>query len=699
MDARGTGMKRILIVEDEALVAISIRKKLEKNGYEVIDISTSGEEALRACNGQRPDLVLMDIKLKGDMDGIEAAERIREMHDLPVIYLTAFSNVEILERAKISAPYGYIVKPYNDRELFSNIEIALYKHVLESRLKESEERYRLIAENSSDIIFQMGRDLVITYVSPAVLPILGYGPEELVGKLITDLFPESSSQELKLEEIISGQSVGLIDLLLKARDRGPRYLELNLTPILSENTVTGVQGTARDVTERRLQDMRQKLALAILDMLNRIRNTGDVVRGIVKLIREHAGFDAVGVRLKENGVYPVYEQCGYGSEQLAAEECKSPLTQDGMVRCLCGIVIKGMREHSPEFFTAGGSFFSNSFVEYLERYGRDRLPGKALCGIYGSVAIIPLISDGQVVGVLHLSDGRRNMFEPESVPFFEGIAASIGVAVEQERARIELRKSLAEKERLLKKEKKVITRERELQREIMNAIQSERQRIGRDLHDGLGQNLTAIAFLSEALSRKLAGSENVGTAENVGIANNSGTAELEEINTMISNAIMQTRLIAKMLSPVPIERDGLVTALEGMAANISRLYRIPCRVRRNNGFDVKDDIVAENLFYIATEAVNNAIKHGAPQNVDIILTQEGPRFVLEVRDDGMGMKTAHDIQGGLGLGIMKYRAMMIHADFAVEAGSGRGVAIRITCNGPSARDGAEESSGYKERRI
>ncbi|MEA1984523.1 MAG: response regulator [Euryarchaeota archaeon] len=125
----------ILVVEDEAIVAMSIKKALEKDGYSVSSIATSGEEAIKKADLLYPDLVLMDILLKGDMDGIEAAGTIREKFDIPIIYLTAHTDEETLERAKATQPYGYISKPFKEEDLRANIEIALHKHENEIRLK------------------------------------------------------------------------------------------------------------------------------------------------------------------------------------------------------------------------------------------------------------------------------------------------------------------------------------------------------------------------------------------------------------------------------------------------------------------------------------------------------------------------------------------------------------------------------------
>ncbi|MGZ4856738.1 MAG: methanogen output domain 1-containing protein [Methanobacteriaceae archaeon] len=119
---------RILVVEDEAIVAMGIKEKLEDLGHEVVDIVFNGEEAVEKAIKIEPDLILMDIILKGDMDGIEAASEIRNRLDIPIIYLTAYSDEEILKRARMTEPYGYILKPFNNSELNANIEMALYKH-------------------------------------------------------------------------------------------------------------------------------------------------------------------------------------------------------------------------------------------------------------------------------------------------------------------------------------------------------------------------------------------------------------------------------------------------------------------------------------------------------------------------------------------------------------------------------------------
>lgn len=129
---------RILVVEDELIIAKGIEKRLKAQGYTVTNLVSSGEEAVEAALETLPDLILMDINLPGSMDGVAAAEKIRLLADIPVIFLTAYTDSDTLARAKITEPFGYIVKPFQDITLKSSIEMALYKHCMESRLRRSE---------------------------------------------------------------------------------------------------------------------------------------------------------------------------------------------------------------------------------------------------------------------------------------------------------------------------------------------------------------------------------------------------------------------------------------------------------------------------------------------------------------------------------------------------------------------------------
>lgn len=123
---------KILVVEDESIIALNIKKKLKSFGYTVPAIVTTGEEAVKMAEITFPDLILMDVRLKGEMDGIDAADEIRKRFGIPIIFLTSYSDNEVLERAKRTEPYGYIVKPFKANDLHSNIEIALYKFEMEN---------------------------------------------------------------------------------------------------------------------------------------------------------------------------------------------------------------------------------------------------------------------------------------------------------------------------------------------------------------------------------------------------------------------------------------------------------------------------------------------------------------------------------------------------------------------------------------
>lgn len=150
---------RILIVEDEDIVAGEIQSVLTHLGYPMAERVVSGEEALAAVETNLPDLVLMDITLQGGMDGIQAAELIHERFDLPVVYLTAHDDENTLQHAKVSDPFGYILKPFKQRELHVAIEIALYRHHTERRLRELNRQLQEVSQHKSDFLANMSHEL------------------------------------------------------------------------------------------------------------------------------------------------------------------------------------------------------------------------------------------------------------------------------------------------------------------------------------------------------------------------------------------------------------------------------------------------------------------------------------------------------------------------------------------------------------
>lgn len=185
-----TAKGRVLVVEDEAILAMNIEKMLQKLGYAVAASTASGEEAVRQAAHQKPDLVLMDIKLGGHIDGVEAAEQIQSRLDIPVVYLTAFADDETLRRAKITSPFGYLLKPFKASDLQVALELALYKHKIEQRLRASEAHYRSLFEGIPLGLFRTTPAGQLVDLNPALLQLLGNPPPSRVAQLnIGDLFP------------------------------------------------------------------------------------------------------------------------------------------------------------------------------------------------------------------------------------------------------------------------------------------------------------------------------------------------------------------------------------------------------------------------------------------------------------------------------------------------------------------------------
>lgn len=149
------GATNIVVVEDESIVSKDIQQSLKKLGYTVVGAASTGEKAVELVDEHKPDLVLMDIMLKGQMSGIEAAGMIKERHNIPVIYLTAYADENTLSKAKVTEPYGYIIKPFKEVDIHTSIEMALYKHEKNKAIEEERDFLFSLVEgqSSNDLIF------------------------------------------------------------------------------------------------------------------------------------------------------------------------------------------------------------------------------------------------------------------------------------------------------------------------------------------------------------------------------------------------------------------------------------------------------------------------------------------------------------------------------------------------------------------
>ena len=252
----GIQSTKVLIVEDEGVVALSIQAVLKKMGYTVVGMAYTGKEAIRMASEFKPDIILMDIHLKGDMDGIQATEKINESADIPVIYLTAYADDETVKRALKTRSHSYLVKPYNPRELYSNIELAIYKRRLRDRVGTNRENLELALTRFGDTGIIIDIRSLVVYANPASELLTGWKAEELQGNNIFHVLD------------INPSTIGGVT-------------DENLTQIVSLNGVNYLPSLAAIKTKSgKLRTIDIKTAL--------IRDDSDEQRNILLVMREHA---------------------------------------------------------------------------------------------------------------------------------------------------------------------------------------------------------------------------------------------------------------------------------------------------------------------------------------------------------------------------------------------------------------------------
>jgi PAS domain S-box-containing protein len=276
---------KILIVEDDTIIAMELMERLKDLGYEVAEIVSSGIEAINLVSSAQPNLVLMDIRLSGKMDGVEAAEKIKEEFDIPVIFLTAYADEETLCRAKKCEPFGYMLKPFDTRMIHTNIEMALYRHQMEKKLKRNEQKYRSLFEGVPVGIFRTTPTGKVLDANTALVRILAYPDKTSFLNINAKNLYVNAEDRKKWQDIIDRDGiVNGVEMQMRRWDGEIVWMRLNAQKIQDiEQDVVYFEGSLEDITEHKniekaLRESQQELEkrvdertselLAAIELLN-----------------------------------------------------------------------------------------------------------------------------------------------------------------------------------------------------------------------------------------------------------------------------------------------------------------------------------------------------------------------------------------------------------------------------------------------
>ncbi len=294
---------KILVVEDEVIVARTIASQLGQLGYTVIGTASSGKVAIAKALDTKPELVLMDVILKGEMDGIDTASYIREHLDIPVIFLTAYGDDNTLQRAKITQPFGYIIKPFTSKDLRIAIEIGLLKHRLERDIRENHDKLATLLNSISDAVIATDEQEIVTFMNPAAEALTGWQQKDAIGANVSKILHlVDEVTETKLEnpvtKVLREQQVVYLkeftSLITKDGKRVP--IGDSASPIMGlPNQINGVVIVFWDLSERRKtelleealhkeQELNNLKSLFISTVSHEFRNPLSVIQTAVELI-------------------------------------------------------------------------------------------------------------------------------------------------------------------------------------------------------------------------------------------------------------------------------------------------------------------------------------------------------------------------------------------------------------------------------
>ncbi len=413
----------IFVVEDDPIIGKHLHRLLINLGYKVAGPVSTGEEAVEKIPQTMPDIILMDISLAGKMDGIQAANILRDKVDVPIIYLTAYADEGTLQRAKVTDPFGYLLKPFDERALQTTIEMASHKHKLEGKLRESENRFRTLVEQQGEGVGIVDPNEIFLVTNPAAEQIFGVKPGTLVGRNIGDFVEKDTFEKIRKETSNRQQGKrAAYEINIHRPDNEIRNVLVTATPWFDiNNGFIGSFGVFRDMTEdrriRTAEEEQRKLAEALMDITSALNSTLDLDK-VLDLILENIGrvvpHDAANIMLVQDEMIKVVKSRGY-SKYGVKKEVETMEIQANSKPVLKSI----LDNHQP-------TIICDVENEPLWAHSKSRAFIKSYLGV-------PILIRGNVVGLINVDSETKNFYNDDYAKRLVAFANQAAIAIENAR--------------------------------------------------------------------------------------------------------------------------------------------------------------------------------------------------------------------------------------------------------------------------
>lgn len=633
---------KILIVEDGAGHLHELEERIQGLGYGICGVEPYGQPALSKALELHADLAVLNVQVRGSVKSISLANALQMDGDIPVIFVSSNSHLASLESEFLKERFSYLAAPFTDIELEIAIRMAVFKHETGKRLRDSEKAFRKLAEYAPDVVLRFGRHERCLFANSALKMALGLDPEEVIGTSCADWNLPSQSCA-RLAEFI--QSIFLTEKPQQMECLSPDgkhcYQVRGAPELNDEGGIKSVIAIATDVTalkhsENELRELTQRLIYHVNNSPLSIIEWGADARiirwsGEAESMFGWKAWEMEGKRRQDVAWFhseddPRFSHI-YARLQIGAE--LSAFTQ---VRC----------------FRKDGS------LVYCEWYHSSLLDESGKCR-----SILSFVLDVSA----------REKAEQE----LHKLNAQLDLRILERTASLRRTNEELQKEILARKKLEV---------DMIKISENEQHRIGRDLHDGICQELAGVNFSLEAMARN-------------GHAGGSHKDDLLKIAETLRRSIEHIRLVSRGLALTELEAGDLGSALAELARNSGVLFGIACRFSATDGPSVMSLTKATHLYRIVQEAIQNSVKHGAATEIAVECEFSGANGRICVLDNGMGIVKAGENSGnhsGMGLLTMNHRANMIGGRLEILSSKEGGT--RVECVFP--HDGIQQNKKKKK---